>query len=127
MSKYKAVSCFLYLYGGIGFTILFLFDFSNISNMVCGAVLYAAIPLYSAYGIWRRKRSAIMLAFLPFLAQSIRYIGHDATFFNISPITVSFPLTSFEQGTGYLIDYLAITMLCILIYLLRDNVNRSSR
>lgn len=121
MWKYKAVSCFLGLYGLIALSLLFFIEITRYVNLIFCSVVYCIIPLYCAFGIWKKKQHAIGLTFIPFILQSIRYVGPDKTIPSISPITVSFPLTSFDQGTGYLIDYLAIFMLFVFIYLLRDN------
>lgn len=121
MWKYKGVSYFLGLYGLIGLTLFILIEMTSLYKLVFCLLVYCVIPLYCAFGIWQKKQHAIALALIPFMLQSIRYVGPDATIPSISPITISFPLTSFEQGTGYLIDYLAIAMLSVLIYLLLDN------
>lgn len=126
MWKYRGVSYFLVLYGLIGITLFVLIEMTSLYELVFCLLVYCVIPLYCAFGIWQKKQHAIALALIPFILQSIRYVGSEAMIPSFSPITISFPLTSFEQGTGYLIDYLAITMLCVLIYLFGENKSKPS-
>jgi len=120
MLKYKLVSVFLFVYGLIGATVLVLIGMQQPIAMFICLLLYVFIPLISAVGLWRKNKAAILLAILPFLYQSVRYVDDTSFLPSIAPITIAFPISTFEGGKGFLIDYLAIAVIVYLIYLYKQ-------
>lgn len=119
--KFKAASIILFIYAFIGLAIAVLADFNNTIAYAVVTVLYVLIPIYGGWGVWRRQSKAIAISMLLFVTQSFRLIDKQSIVPHISPITISFPITDFSQGSGYFIDIFAIGMAAYLAWLLKLN------
>lgn len=46
----------------------------------------------------------------------LRYVGPDAFWTWYPPITVSLPISSFNNGSGFLIDFIPLSLLALMFY-----------
>lgn len=113
----KVCSLILGLYAVIGAVAAVLALTHNWSAFVIGFALFAAIPALCCYGVWRKRPLAYLLGIGYFVFQSIRHVDPNSVIPHIAPITLSFPVGDFANGTGYLVDIFAISMALCLVYL----------
>ena len=122
--KYKIISLILACYGLIGLSIVIFTELASTFVYVIATLFYVIVPTYGAWGVWHQKRIALITSMLLFISQSIRLVDKHSIMPHISPITVSFPITDFSQGSGYLIDCFAIAMFFSLAWLLKEQTNK---
>lgn len=121
--KFKVASFILALFALIGLGLASVYDFNSVTSLVMFIVLYVFVPAYGSYGTFSKNYIAISVTMLFFIFHSIRSVGSDSLLPNIAPITISFPLSDFSNGKGYLIDYFAIFMVIFLAWLLKATIS----
>jgi presenilin-like A22 family membrane protease len=122
--KFKVPSLILVIFASIGFFICVRSGFESYNQTIIAALLYVVIPLYGAYGLWRRKQLAIVVLIIFFAYQCIRSVEPGSAMSFTVPISISLPIGDFAKGEGYLIDLFAILMMVGLAWLF--NINRKS-
>jgi len=120
---FKLVSIILAIYSfvGVGIIVFSEFESKPALKLFSYILVFVLIPLYGTYGIWKKSRKVLLLSLLLFLSQSIRGIGGELWFLYSPPISIGIPFGSFADGSGYLIDFFAITMTIFLFGLLRTS------
>ena len=73
-------------------------------------IVYVAIPMICAIGIWYRERWALPICIVFWLSQTVKPLGGDQWFPYMPPITLGYPVGDVSQGAGFLINAFAIIM-----------------
>ncbi|WDE12094.1 hypothetical protein [Thalassomonas haliotis] len=118
--KYKLASAVLALFSLLGIGVI---AFSGVEDkafvdIFSYLVVFVLIPGYGAYGVWYKRRKAMLVTLMVFASLSIREVGLDSWFPYFPPLSLGIPFGDFSDGQGYLADFFAIAMAMSLAILL---------
>jgi hypothetical protein len=108
---------------GIGLTLFAELGNKSIISLLSYIFIFIVIPAYGAYGLWKRSLCGVFVSLVFSLSQSVKLIGGSNWLPFNPPLSLGISMGSFENGSGYFIDFLAITMAIFLISLLQSTFN----
>ncbi len=97
------------------------------TTLFSGVICYIVLPIYGIVGVKKKDLTALLVMALLFLFISVRFTGEAAWLPVISPIAISFPITDFPEGEGYLLDVFALLMTGWFCWLLIDVLKHRNR
>ncbi len=118
--KFKTTCLLLTLYSLIALGITLHTGFESNITTALFVLFYVIIPAFGAYAALVKNRVALVVAAIFFISQIVRSVSAGSVFPNIAPITISFPMGDFSKGSGYLIDFFAIFMVVLLVWLISE-------